>query len=128
MMRVAIRSLALGLPRPVCQPLRALGRDLPGIGSRFRRWRGACGRDYLVSVYELRQCPDYVDAVLIAVDRDGQCLAIGEVGADRRQLFAFLATARAAGATHVHVHLLADGPAGRAAVIDDLEGRCAPDQ
>ena len=44
------------------------GDDAPQAVSRFRRWQGISGKTYLVSVYPIDDCPDYVDAVVMAVD------------------------------------------------------------
>lgn len=123
MMQIAIRSRSSSPDQRLCTPLAALGRDAPAAASRFRRWVGISGRSYLVSVYAIEQCPDYVDAVLIAVDGNGDCVWIGEAGQGGDDLAATLAAAAGAGAREVHVHLLAGDPAARAAAIRDLDGR-----
>ncbi|CAM5775875.1 hypothetical protein LMIY3S_05244 [Labrys miyagiensis] len=124
MTQVAIRSHSSNAENRLCAPLAALGREAPHAASRFRRWVGASGRSYLVSVYPIDQCPDYVDAVVIAVEgRSGACVWIGEAGRGGEDLAAILRAAAAAGASEVHVHLLAGGIEERATAIKDLDGR-----
>lgn len=124
MAQIAIRSLFLNTDNRLCAPLVALGREAPQAASRFRRWVGISGRSYLVSVYPIAQCPDYVDAVVIAVaGADGACVWIGESGQGGEALAATLRIAAEAGASEVHVHLLAGGSHERAAAIRDLDGR-----
>ena len=95
---------------------------LPFSGSRFLRWRGISGRDYVVSVYPIGKCPDYTDAVVIAVDsRSGSRVWVGESGAGGRALAEKLASAKRRGADEVHLHLLAATPQERQAAIGDLD-------
>jgi hypothetical protein len=124
MTQIAIRSCSSHRNGRLFAPLMALVRDAPDTASRFRRWLGTSGRSYLVSVYPIEECPDYVDAVLIAVDgASGACVWIGEAGKGGACLAATLAAAARAGASEVHVHLLAGDDAGRLAAIRDLDGR-----
>jgi len=124
MTQIAIRSCFQRRDAPLFSSLAALGRDAPQAASRFRRWLGASGRSYLVSVYPIGECPDYVDAVLIAVEgATGACVWIGEAGDGGAELAATLAAAAGAGATEAHVHLLAGDEAGRRAAIRDLDRR-----
>jgi hypothetical protein len=124
MTQIAIRSHSSLRDSRLCAPLIALGRDAPDAASRFRRWRGASGRSYLVSVYPIGECPDYIDAVLMAVDgKTSACVWIGEAGEGGTQLAAILAIAAQAGASEVHVHLLAGDPAARSRAVRDLDGR-----
>jgi len=124
MTKIAIRSCSSRRDSRLFAPLAALGRDAPQTASRFRRWLGASGKSYLVSVYPIDDCPDYVDAVLIAVDgATGACAWIGEAGEGGAPLASILAAAAKAGATEVHVHLLAGDGAGRLAAIGDLDRR-----
>lgn len=113
-------------------PLAGLaGTDL---SRRFRHWRGASGRRHLFSVFPLGEpapgedAPRFADAVVMAVGRDeaGQprILALAETGLQPDRFYegrAFRAALRA-GADEIHVHLLADGAAARAAVLRDLAG------
>lgn len=117
---------------PHAAPLAGLaGTDL---SRRFRHWRGASGRRHLFSVFPLGEpapgedAPRFADAVVMAVGRDAagspRILALDETG-PLPDLFYDSAPFRAAlarGADEVHVHLLADGPAARSAVLRDLEG------
>jgi hypothetical protein len=124
MKQIAIRSRSLVPDGRLCAPLLALGRDAPDAASRFRRWVGTSGKSYLVSVYPIGECPDYTDAVLIALDGvSGACVWIGEAGQGGDDLSATLAIAAQAGATQVHVHLLAGDRTARRAAIRDLDGR-----
>ena len=124
MIQIAIRSRSLVPDGRLCAPLMALGRDAPDTASRFRRWIGASGKSYLVSVYPISECPDYTDAVLIALDSaNGACVWIGEAGQGGADLSATLALATEAGASEVHVHLLAGNREARLAAIRDLDGR-----
>ena len=75
----------------------------------------------MVSAYPLDQCPDYVDAVMIAVSaEDGRAVWIGDSGDAGHALSRRLEAAARRGAGTVHVHLLAEGAAARRAVIADL--------
>lgn len=88
----------------------------PALSQRFHVWRGASGRRYVVSAYAPSAVPDYRDVIALAVGRgrDG-CLAIlgaAVTGEDPMALFP--------GAEEIHLHLLAQDPAARAAVLADL--------
>ena len=130
-------SAAATLSRPIARapsaaPLAGLaGTDL---SRRFRHWRGTSGRRHLFSVFPVGEpapgedAPRFADAVVMAVGRDAggaPCiLALDETG-PLPDLFYDSAPFRAAlaeGAHEIHVHLLAAGPAGRAAVLRDLDG------
>jgi hypothetical protein len=110
------------------EPLAALaGRALE---PRFRSWRGASGRRYIVSVYDPDACPAYCDAVLIAaaVDPDGRrrLLALADTGVFPEPV---LARARrslgdVAEPVEFHLHLLAASSAERRAALDDLAAAC----
>ncbi len=120
MLQIAIRS------RPVYDIDRSptLLESAPGLPSSFRRWLGKSGRRYTVSTYPIADCPDYVDAVAIAVEAaSGLCVWIGETGDGGPHLRHCLAAAAWAGADEVHVHLLADSPKARRAAVRDLDGR-----
>ncbi len=102
------------------------GLSLPRLsfsGSRFLRWRGVSGRDYVVSVYPIGKCPDYTGAVVIAVDsRSGRRVWVGDSGGGGRALAEKLSAAKRQGADEAHLHLLAATAAGREEVIADLRG------
>lgn len=91
-------------------------------------WRGRSGRRYVVGVHALSEAElfDVTDAVALAVRRAGETaaeiVAIADAGAGFRPKArrVWLAQARAAGATELHVHRLAEGAPARAAVAADL--------
>lgn len=93
-------------------------------------WRGASGRRYVVGIQpDLGAAAAEMDgAVLIAVQRAGDGtasvvdVAIAEPGSTRRSRLRWLALMRTRGATELHVHLLAEDEAERAAVRRDLAG------
>ena len=91
-------------------------------------WRGRSGRRYVVGVQPLAETDvsEVTDAVVIAVQRSGDGTAAvvdvamaGDEMPTRAQL-GWLSSARARGATEVHVHRLADNEAERQAVLADL--------
>lgn len=111
-----------------------LSRDEPvsalaglAAGSVFRYWRGRSGRRYLHTVHALADWPGYSEANLIFVRcRSGgrrHVLWVGQIGGHgapgaARSLFARM---QAAGASEVHVHLLAGSGKARRAVERDLK-------
>lgn len=91
-------------------------------------WCGMSGRRYVVGVHEAA-APDLADvteAVVIAVarTRDGTArvldVAAPEPGTTRRSRQRWLSLMRTRGATELHVHLLAETAADRAAIRHDL--------
>ena len=107
------------------EPVSALA-GLPS-GRVFRYWRGASGRRYLHTVHALADWPGYGEANLIFVRcRAGgrrHVLWVGQIGghgalAAAGSLFARMAEA---GASEVHVHLLAGSGKARRAVERDLK-------
>ena len=113
------------------QPLVGLvGSDL---SRRFLHWRGASGRRYLFSIFPVHRARSideasrFHDAVVLAVVRDAvgerRILVADETGPlpDLFYTSARLRDAVAAGANEIHVHLLAEGAAGRAALLRDIE-------
>ena len=98
---------------------------------RFHYWKGLSGRRYIFSVYSPKACPPLPGAVYIAVARDSQgnrmARAIGrfahywETGSGN-----IAAMAREAGATEVHVHLLAEDDSAADATVADLKAAIAP--
>lgn len=121
---IPIRSLSPAAP--MARSVASLEPDVAGL-SGFRRVRGTSGRSYLVSVYAIDACPDYVDAVVLAVSRqadvDPTVVWIGDVGAGGAGFQAVLSAAAHAGANEVYVHLLASDAAARLRVIRDLDAR-----
>lgn len=123
-----------GGPRP---RLGAADAPLTGLSSsalsdHFRRWRGRSGRFYVFSVFRLDagldRLPVDAEAVVIAVLRepDGtrHRLWTDETGRDPRRFFRSdrVQSLVARRDVELHFHLLADTPAARRAVVDDLDG------
>jgi hypothetical protein len=101
------------------------------LANRFRHWRGASGRRYIFSVYDLASCPAYDDVVLIvaAVARNNRRIvfiadtgALPELTIERAKQMAAALNCP----VEFHVHLLASSRAERAAVISDFSS--TPDQ
>lgn len=122
------------LPRAVAASAAQLaGLAGSDLARRFRHWRGAGGRRHLFSVFPVGEpapgedAPRFADAVVLAVGRDatGECriLAMDDTGPMPDAFYdsARFRAAVAAGADEIHVHLLTDTPAGRAALLRDLE-------
>jgi hypothetical protein len=120
-------SPAVGHDRQALLDAEAFTAPRARIFANFRRVMGASGRSYLVSVYPIDACPDYVDAVVIATRSAGEpspiVVWIGDAGAGGAALRANLEAARSAGACDVLVHLLAGDAAARLAAIRDLDQR-----
>lgn len=95
---------------------------------RLSSWRGRSGRRYVVGIHPLSEAEllDVTRAVLIAVKRDETGLArvvdLAAAGEEprRRARSAWMAQARAGGATEMHVHRLAEGDPERRAILADL--------
>lgn len=96
------------------------------IGQSFHYWRGQSGRRYLHTVYPLIGCPSLPRAnyVLVRREDDGSCtlLSIGQTCSDAASLnLAHLRHEGAkAGASEVHIHLLAGSDEARHHVERDL--------
>jgi len=90
-------------------------------------WRGASGRRYVHSVFDLLSCPRLPACTYVLVRRDAkgarQPLRIGTVSAEAWSLNLAEIRHRAAqlGANEVHAHLIAAGTAGRARIAQDLQ-------
>jgi len=95
--------------------------------SKFRHWRGRSGRSYVFSAYAPRECPAYLDAVLLVARADGAPLACLDLGAMPE---AALDEARRRFHDHLdevefQVHVLSDTRAERVSLIVDLIPRAA---
>lgn len=99
-----------------------------GLAHLFESWRGASGRRYICSVYDIVDPPvfDPAQAVVFAVRRApvGAEILFACAGvATEAEFLRRRAQAERVGATHWHVHLLASTPQARAAVLADLLAR-----
>lgn len=107
--------------RVCCERIRSLAQT-----ERFGVWSGRSGRRYTTSIYSLEDCPDYEHVVALAVIRaaDGARHIIHAFDLGAFPLAALggsgMAAARAAGASEIHLHLLAPDAEARKAVIADL--------
>ena len=72
----------------------------------------------MVSVFPARACPDFAEAVFLAVTRadDGTAYILAVAGSLRAL------GAAVAAASEIHVHLIAETPGERARVVSDLAG------
>ena len=95
-------------------------------GSDLSSWRGKSGRRYVVGVHALgpAEIADVSESVLIAVHRqqDGGAELVDATACGRELPREWLSRALSRGATEMHVHRLAPGPAERRAVVSDLVG------
>ena len=100
---------------------------------RFVFWRGASGKRYLCTIYDVDHVPDYAEVVALFVRRclGGSRMAVhveqveAPFTADRLSL---LGKARELGLDEVHLHFLAGTPPERRRVLFDLKARldCKP--
>jgi hypothetical protein len=91
---------------------------------RFTAWRGRSGRRYVASVFAIQDghALGFSDAVLLAVSPDRKIVAArdsGPFGIDAA-LMRWRDAVAMAGASEIHVHLLAEDSAGRRAALCDL--------
>ena len=113
---------AAGLPGQVREmPLRATAQLAK---RRFTAWRGRSGRRYVASVFAIQDghALGFTDAVLLAVSPDRKIVAArdsGPFGIDAA-LTRWRDAVAMAGASEIHVHLLAEDSTGRRAALCDL--------
>jgi hypothetical protein len=99
-------------------------RSTAGLGERrFTAWRGRSGRRYVASIFAVgdEHALGFTDAVLLAVSGDRRILAARDSGpfGIEAALTRWQQAIAQAGATEIHVHLLAeDGLSRRAALLD----------
>ena len=99
-------------------------RSTAGLGERrFTAWRGRSGRRYVASVFSVTDdhALGFSDAVLLAVSEDRQIIAARESGpfGIEAALTRWRRSVVLAGASEIHIHLLAeDGLSRRAALLD----------
>ncbi len=107
----------------------AAAREMPlrstaGLtGRRFTAWRGRSGRRFVASVFAVTDdhALGFTDAVLLAVDAERRIVAARDSGpfGVEAALTRWRQSVAQAGATEIHVHLLAeDGLSRRAALLD----------
>jgi hypothetical protein len=111
------------------EPLALAAREMPlrstaGLTERrFTAWRGRSGRRYVASVFPVTDdhALGFTDAVLLAVSADRRILAARDSGpfGIEAALTRWRRSVAMAGASEIHVHLLAeDGLTRRAALLD----------
>lgn len=115
-------DLFADLPTPAREaPLRSLAGS---ASRRFTAWRGRSGRRYVASVFAAQDdhALGFSDAVLLAISAERRIIAARESGqlGIEAALERWRGTAVAAGATEIHVHLLAEDGASRRAALRDL--------
>jgi hypothetical protein len=99
-------------------------RSTAGLGERrFTAWRGRSGRRYVASIFAIGDghALGFTDAVLLAVSADRRILAARDSGpfGIEAALTRWQQSVAQAGASEIHVHLLAeDGISRRAALLD----------
>lgn len=109
--------------RPVAQelPLRGAARLSE---RRFTAWRGRSGRRYVASVFAVHDhhALGFSDAVLLAVSPERRIIAARDSGPFRSEaaLSRWHDAVALAGASEIHVHLLAEDGASRRAALKDL--------
>ena len=90
-------------------------------------WRGASGKGYVHTVFDLLTCPRLPACTYVLVRRDAngnrRALRIGSVSAEAWSLNLAEIRHRAAqlGANEVHAHLIAAGACARSKVAEDLQ-------
>ncbi|MEM8813810.1 MAG: hypothetical protein AAGF59_14445 [Pseudomonadota bacterium] len=102
--------------------------NLPvGIDDSFRYWRGASGARYLFTEIPPHQIQEYRETVIMVVDSRRRAAPkltfLGEVDEAGSNHAAALARHRPT--LRAFVHLLADDPARRREIIDDLSRAAA---
>jgi hypothetical protein len=102
-------------------PLRSLERCHT---SRLTAWRGRTGRRYVASSFAVRDSEAlcFADSVLIAVRRDRSIISVREAGpwGLEAATMRWRDEAEAAGASEIHVHLIAATAEERRKVVADL--------
>jgi hypothetical protein len=91
---------------------------------RFTAWRGRTGKRYVASVFSIANdaALGFVDVLLLAVTPSRQIIAARDSGpfGVESALNRWRDAAMSAGATEIHVHLLADGALERRRALIDL--------
>lgn len=92
-----------------------------GLAARFHAWRGVSGRRYLATVHTAATAPAYQGAVIVLAraEADGTRVALW-AGRSPASPAALARLAQMKRAEEVHIHLIAESEADRAAVEADL--------
>ncbi|MDP2800323.1 MAG: hypothetical protein Q8O26_00410 [Phreatobacter sp.] len=92
-----------------------------GLAARFHAWRGVSGRRYLATVHAAATAPAYQGAVIVLAraEADGTRVALW-AGRSPASPAALARLAQMKRAEEVHVHLIAESEADRAAAEADL--------
>lgn len=102
-------------------PLRSLAH---GGERRFTAWRGRSGKRYVASVFAIHDdaALGFVDVIVLAVTPGRQIIAARDSGpfGVESALTRWRDQAMSAGATEIHVHLLAEGAGERRRALIDL--------
>jgi hypothetical protein len=107
------------------EPVTALNGH--SAGGTFRYWRGQSGRRYLHTVHTLADWPGYCEANVIfarpRADGGREAMWIGRISATGSEMRAggLIDRMAGAGASEIHVHLLAGSEAERRAIERDLK-------
>lgn len=106
------------------EPVTAL--DGHAARGAFRYWRGQSGRRYLHTVYRIADWPGFCEANVIfarpRADGGREALWIGRISAgSEMQPGGLIDRMAGAGASEIHVHLLAGSDTARRAVERDLK-------
>lgn len=94
---------------------------VPGLAARFHAWRGISGRRYLATVHTAAAAPAYPGAVIVLAraEADGTRVALW-AGRSPASPAALARLAQMKRAAEVHIHLIAESEADRAAAEADL--------
>lgn len=91
---------------------------------RFTAWRGRSGKRYVASVFAIHDdaALGFVDVIVLAVTPGRQIIAARDSGpfGVESALTRWRDAAMSAGASEIHVHLLADGASERRRALIDL--------
>jgi hypothetical protein len=92
-----------------------------GLAARFHAWRGISGRRYLATVHTAATAPAYQGAVIVLAraEADGTRVALW-AGRSPASPAALARLAQMKRAEEVHIHLIAESEADRAAAEADL--------
>lgn len=134
----AIQATQTTEPKAIRKPVPKAAQPAPhegflalegeGLSEHFRAWFGRSGRRYIVTIHALDEADlalDYDSALLLAVRRNGAGAPTLIDGCDSGEattaaLHRWINAMRGAGATELHVHLLAHDRQARQRMLSDL--------